>query len=117
MTAAEHLRAFYEAWMRHDAVEMARFYAGDAVMEDPTLNEPRSGRDAIERYYAEMFAELEHPVHELLDHALRDERIWFEWTFGSGGQRRPLERYHGVSIQTMRDGLIVHDIAFWNPGG
>ena len=56
-------------------------------------------------------------MHELLDFAERGERIWFEWTFGSGGGSAPLERYHGVSIQTIRDGLIVHDIAFWNPRG
>lgn len=117
MTPAEHLAAFYEAWMRHDAAEMAAFYAEDAVMEDPTLAEPRRGRDAIERYYAEMFSELERPVHELLDFAHRNDRIWFEWTFGSGGEQRPLERYHGASIQRMRDGLIIHDIAFWSPGG
>lgn len=117
MTAADHLDAFYETWMRHDAAGMARFYAEDAVMEDPTLPVPRRGRDAIEQYYAEMFSELERPVHDLVDFATHENRIWFEWTFGSGGERRPIERYHGVSIQTMRDGLIVHDIAFWNPRG
>lgn len=115
MTAAEHLEAFYAAWMRHDASEMAGFYAEDAVMEDPTLAEPRRGREAIERYYSEMFAELEDPIHELLDYAERGNRIWFEWTFGSGGRRGPLLRYHGVSIQTLRDGLIDHDVAFWAP--
>ena len=37
-------------------------------------------------------------------------------TFGSGGRSAPREDYHGVSIQTFRDGLIVHDDAFWVPG-
>jgi ketosteroid isomerase-like protein len=117
VTAAGHLHRFFETWMRHDSAAMASFYSEDAVMEDPTLAAARRGRDEIERYYAEMFEELEDPVHELLDFAMRDDRIWFEWRFGSGGTRRPVERYHGVSIQTMRDGLVVHDVAFWSPGG
>jgi hypothetical protein len=112
-----HLTAFFSTWMRHDAGAMAAFYALGAEMEDPTLAEPRRGRDAIERYYADMFATLERPQHELLDYAARGDRVWFEWTFASGGGREPPTRYHGVSIQTIRDGLIVHDAAFWNPHG
>lgn len=117
MNGERHLRDFFAAWMRHDAREMAAFYAEDAQMDDPTLSEPRQGRAGIERYYAEMFAALENPRHDLLDHAVHGNRVWFEWTFGSGGQYQPREDYHGVSIQTFRDGVIVHDAAFWVPGG
>jgi len=117
VTAAEHLEAFYAAWMRHDARQMAGFYAEDAVMEDPTLPEPRRGRAGIEQYYADMFSSLENPRHDLLDWAERGDRIWFEWTFGSGGETAPREDYHGVSIQTLRNGLVVHDAAYWVPGG
>jgi len=115
VTPAEHLDAFFAAWMTHDAPRMAAFYADAAVMEDPTLERPREGRPEIERYYREMFAVLERPEHELLDHAARGNRIWFEWTFGSGGERQPRASYHGVSIQTLEDGLVVHDAAFWSP--
>ena len=83
-------------------------------MEEPTRAEPRRGRGAIERYYAEMYGTLANPVHELLDWAEREDRVWFEWTFGSDGDGGA-ERYHGVSIQTFREELIVHDVAFWNP--
>jgi ketosteroid isomerase-like protein len=115
MDALDHLERFFDAWMRHDGDEMAGFYAGDAIMEDPTLAEPRRGRDAVRRYYAEMFAALEDPHHELLDWAARDGRVWFEWTFGSGGRTQPREEYHGASIQTLRDGLVARDVAFWVP--
>lgn len=115
MSPSKHLEAYFATWMRHDADAMAALYTADARMEDPTLTEPRSGREAIRRYYAEMFAELEHPQHELLDHAGRSDRIWFEWTFASGGGQDPRVSFHGVSIQTLRDGLIAHDAAFWNP--
>ncbi len=115
MTSSDHLKAFFSAWMTHDAGKMAAFYADAALMEDPTLDQPREGRAAIERYYREMFSALEHPKHELVDHAARGNRIWFEWTFGSGGARQPRVSYHGVSIQTLEEGLVVHDAAFWSP--
>jgi hypothetical protein len=104
-------------WMNFDAPAMASFYRDDATMEDPTLDEPRVGRTAIERYYDSMFRDLENPDHKLLDWAARGERIWFEWTFESGGNHSPRVAYHGVSIQSFRDELIVHDYAFWDPGG
>jgi hypothetical protein len=114
---AEHLARYFAAWQEHDADTVARLYHRDAVMEDPTLEVPRRGREAIHRYFAEMFASLEDPIHELLDHAERDGRVWFEWTFGSGGRAQPLERYRGVSIQTLGEsGLIVRDASFWVPG-
>lgn len=115
MNAADHVHAFFGAWATNDAETIGRFYATDAVMEDPTLTQPRQGRDAIVRYYRDMFSALEHPSHDLLDWAARDNRVWFEWTFGSGGSVRPREDYHGVSIQSFCDGLIVHDEAFWLP--
>ena len=116
MNASKHLASYFAAWMRHDAREVAAFYTEDAVLEDPTLADPRRGRPAIERYYADMFATLEDPEHELLDWAARGDRVWFEWTFKSGGGALPREEYHGVSIQTFRDGRIAHDEAFWVPG-
>lgn len=115
MNASAHLDAFFAAWMRHNAGEIASFYDEDAIMEDPTLAAPKIGRIAIERYYADMFATLEDPQHDLLDWAARAGRIWFEWTFASGGRTQTQASFHGVSIQTLRDGLIVRDAAFWVP--
>ena len=115
MNVRRHLSDFFTAWMMHDAAKMARFYANDAVMEDPTLDQPRRGRDAIEHYYRDMFAALEDPYHELVDYSSREDRVWFEWTFGSGGRAQTLVEQRGVSIQTMRDELIIHDAAFWTP--
>lgn len=115
MNAGEHMEAFFAVWNTHDAEAIGHFYADCAVMEDPTLPEPRRGRAAIVRYYADMFSSLEDPYHGLLDWAARDDRVWFEWTFGSGGLAAPREDYHGVSIQSFCEGLIVHDQAFWVP--
>ena len=111
----EHLDRFFAAWMRHNPDEMAAFYAEDTRMEDPTLKEPRVGREAIRNYYGEMFGSLENPQHDLLDYASQDNRVWFEWTFASGGSNSPRVNYHGVSIQTMLDNLIIRDHAFWGP--
>jgi ketosteroid isomerase-like protein len=114
---AEHLARYFAAWQRLDADEVAGLYGANAVMVDPTLAVPRQGREQVRAYFAEMFGSLEDPVHDLLDHAERNGRVWFEWTFGSGGRSRPLERYRGVSIQTLdASGLIVHDASYWVPG-
>lgn len=112
-----HIEAYFATWASCDPIATAQFYAEDAVMEDPLLPAPRRGRVEIERYFAEMFASLEEPEHELLDWAVRGQRVWFEWTFGSGGSTRPRERYRGASIQTLRNGLIIHDHSFWSPNG
>jgi hypothetical protein len=117
MSPDAYLEMYFETWMRFDAAAMAKLYDHHARMEDPTLDQARVGRGVIERYYAAMFEELEQPEHALLDWATRRNRIWFEWTFANGGQSSSRVSYHGVSIQTLRDGLIVHDHAFWNPGG
>jgi hypothetical protein len=114
---AVHLERYFAAWQEHDADLVAPLYGEHAVMEDPTLHVPRQGRGEIHRYFVEMFAGLEDPIHDLLDHAERDGRVWFAWTFGSGGRARPLERYRGVSIQTLdAAGLIVRDESYWVPG-
>jgi ketosteroid isomerase-like protein len=115
VSAHAHLESFFGAWMRHDPDEMAGFYADDAVMHDPTLSEPRRGRAAVRGYYADMFGELEDPEHRLVDWAERGGRVWFEWTFASGGGRRQRRSYRGVSVQTLRDGRIARDDAFWDP--
>ena len=110
-----HLDAFFAAWMRHDADEISEFYAQDAIMEDPTLDGSRTGKHAIRDYYWGMFQSLEQPQHDLLDYATQHDRVWFEWTFASGGLQKPRVSYRGVSIQTIPKNLIVHDHAFWSP--
>ncbi len=115
MDPERQIRRFFATWNTRDAAAMSAFYAEDTVMEDPTLPAPRRGREAIAAYYEEMFAALEDPYHDLLDWAWRDNRLWFEWTFGSGGGARPREDYRGASIQTFRGDEIVHDTAYWRP--
>ena len=112
-----HLEAYFAAWTALQPDLVAAFYAPDAVMEDPILATPRRGRSEIERYFSEMFGTLEDPEHELLDWAVRGARVWFEWTFDTGGRTGPRATHRGASIQTVRDGLIAHDHAFWSPNG
>jgi hypothetical protein len=115
MNHSTHLETYFRTWMERDPSKVAALYGTAAVLEDPTLDEPARGRDAIERYFADMFGTLENPVHVLTDWATRENRVWFEWEFKTGGVSRPMESYHGVSIQTLEDGLVIHDAAFWIP--
>jgi hypothetical protein len=111
MTTHPHLLRYFQLWKDGDSKAISALYAPEAQMLDPTLPEPRTGREEIERYYAEMWHGLANPTHDLLDWASRGDRIWFEWTFGD-----ERAKFHGVSIQTLRhDGLIISDDAFWNP--
>jgi SnoaL-like domain len=115
-SADAHLKKFFAAWLKADAAIVAACYAPDCIMDDPTLDLPIRGNAAVEAYYREMFSALEAPVHELVDFASRDNHIWFQWTFGSGGIGKPKVEHQGVSIHTLRpDGLIAVDRAFWQP--
>ena len=107
-----HLETYLAVWETHDPDRTAALYAPHAVMDDPTLRSPLRGRAAIHRYFAHLFASLRQPERELLDWVERHDRVWFEWALISDGVRRT-----GASIQTLEDGLIVHDISYWNPNG
>jgi hypothetical protein len=114
---AKHLGTFFAAWMQTDAKVVVACYSPDCVMDDPTLEAPLRGWSAVEAYYRQMFANLEAPRHDLVDYASRDNRVWFQWTFVSGGIEQPKLEHRGVSIHTLgADGLITLDQAFWHPG-
>ena len=51
-----HLKKFDEAWNNNDAAALASFYAEDAVIV--TNTGPIYGREAIEKWYADLFQKL-----------------------------------------------------------
>jgi ketosteroid isomerase-like protein len=110
-----HLDTFFEAWMKYDASALAMFYAPDAIMEDPTFTAPLRGQQEIREYYRDMFASIDKPEHDLVMWSASEPHIWFEWTFVAAAGGVKGRTHHGVSIQTLRDGLIVVDRAFWMP--
>ena len=93
MDALDHLERFFAAWMRHDGDEMAALLRRRRGHGGPDARgaAPGPGRDR---------ALLRRDVRRARGSAStscstgrqRDERVWFEWTFGSGGRTQPRER-------------------------
>jgi len=104
------LAAYLAAWRQGDASTCVGFYAEDARMEDPLLPSPLEGRDRIEEYFRRGFAErAADTTRDLVNVAIGESRIFFEWTIGSaeGGSR-------GVSVWDVEGGKIMRDRSYWH---
>ena len=55
MTAQQQHDKAMEAFNNHDAEKVVVFYAPDAILIDPSYNEPQIGRDAIRKDYEKLF--------------------------------------------------------------
>jgi len=55
MTAIEKHDKAMEAFNNHDAEKVVEFYSPDAILTDPSYNEPQIGRDAIRKDYEKLF--------------------------------------------------------------
>jgi len=100
-----------------DAIEaFERFYAEDIVMQENT-DPPVVGKQA-NRLREEMFFGSITQFHsiELLGWAVRDSVSYSEWvyemTLASGARVRMTE----VSARRWRNGQIVHERFYYNPG-
>ena len=104
------LDAYLAAWRRGDAATCIGFYACDARMDDPLLPEPLQGRDRIEEYFRQGFAQRPADItRELVNVAVGGNRIFFEWVIGSarGGSR-------GVSVWDVEDEKVKWDRSYWH---
>ena len=103
------LDGYLAAWRRGDAATCIGFYAGDARMDDPLLPAPLEGRDRIEEYFRQGFAERPaDTTRELVNVAFGEDRIFFEWIIdsGCGGSR-------GVSVWDVEDEKVKWDRSYW----
>ena len=104
------LSAYLAAWRRGDAATCIGFYADDARMEDPALPVPLRGREGVEAYFRRSFAERPPDTRrELINVALGESRIFFEWTIDSG---RGASR--GVSVWDVEGGKVKRDRSYWH---
>ena len=79
------LDGYLAAWRQGDAATCIGFYAGDARMDDPLLPAPLEGRDRIEEYFRQGFAERSaDTTRRLVNVATGENRIFFEWIIDSG---------------------------------
>lgn len=110
------LDSFFAAWNRHDAEASAAHYDDTAVMEDPLLPAPISGKEAILAYYRHGAATYPDATFRMTRYGTSDDALYVEWDYmvHLGDPKRQVT-CPGVSIFRLRDGLIVHDVAYWDP--
>ena len=104
------LDAYLVAWRQGDAATCIGFYAEDARMDDPLLPVPLEGRDRIGEYFRQGFAERPaDTTRRLVNVAIDENRIFFEWTIasGCGGSR-------GVSVWDVEDEKVKWDRSYWH---
>ena len=104
------LNAYLAAWREGDAAACIGFYARDARMDDPLLPVSLEGRDRIEEYFRRGFAERPaDTTREIVDVAIGENRIFFEWVIHSGraGSR-------GVSVWDVEDERVKWDRSYWH---
>lgn len=67
--AASHVvDVWEEAFNRHDADMLGRLYAADATLESPDFGDPLRGREAIVKYYRELFRRAPDVHREVVRH-------------------------------------------------
>ena len=104
------LEAYLSAWRQGDVTGCIASYAENARMDDPLLPAPLEGREQIEQYFVQGFADRPTgTTREILNTALGQNQIFFEWTIdsASGGST-------GISVWDVADGRVVWDRSYWH---
>ena len=105
------LQAFADAWNRHDVDALMAFMTDDCVFEASAGPEGCgarfSGRDAVRRAFADVWAVFPDAHWANARHFVLDDRGVSEWTFTgtrAGGARVEVD---GCDLFTFRDGKIA----------
>lgn len=107
------LAEFLRRWNEHDVEGVVSLYGPDAEMADPTLVTPIKGREALQRYYASMWAEIGDARLEVSS-ALSDDRgVAWTWRFSGRGSKDCWQAI-GASYFRVENGLIISDHAVWD---
>jgi ketosteroid isomerase-like protein len=106
------------AWLAADAEAYLALWAEDMSFQSPVHDEPLAGKAA----YAELIhrsLSMIRPVAFTFHHiAVAGDRVLAEWDaeleWKEDGRR---SSWRGMSVCTIRDGLITHWREYWNPAG
>ena len=108
------LETFLARWNAYDIEGVVALYTHDAKMADPTLSEPICGKQALRRYYSEMWATSPDARLECRWAEVSSSGIAWPWRFSGTAQNGRWEVV-GASLFVLRDGLIARDHAVWDP--
>lgn len=109
---ASIITAYLAAVASGDAATVAALYADDATLEDPVGSGPRTGREAITKFYGGLQGEIS---TELLTARIAglEAAFHFRVVTKAGGASYTVEP---IDVMTFNDdGLITSMRAFWAP--
>ena len=107
------LLSSFVAANEHDVEGVVSLYGSDAEMADPTLVTPIKGRDALQRYYASMWAEIGDARLEVSSRAQRRPECCLDVAVLGQGQQGSWQAI-GASYFRVENGLIISDHAVWD---
>ena len=117
MPSCELVNAFVRDVLANDHVRaIERWYAPDASMQE-NQQAPRKGRDFLVRHEKAVLAEMICVTSQILGNPMIDgENVAIVWRFTFerlDGCRMSMDE---VAIQRWKDGRIVHEQFFYDPG-
>ncbi|MAG34565.1 MAG: hypothetical protein CL908_27155 [Deltaproteobacteria bacterium] len=104
------------AWMASDAAAYIALWSDEMVIHLPGRAEPVVGKPAYAKMIDQSMAQMRPIAWEFHSLALDGERVLAEWTItGEYIEACREVSWRGMSICTLRDGLIVHWREYWDP--
>jgi steroid delta-isomerase-like uncharacterized protein len=115
------VKRWVEAFNGHDVAAIVALYADDAELFDTGMKHPRHGRGEIEQWFTTRFRTIPTIAYTPASHLFANEQAVVTWTasgrtprlLGQGWLSRPF-RVDGVSIFTLRDGLIQQQHGYYD---
>lgn len=109
----EQVYALFEAFNQHDSDTLASLYSEDARLVSPEACQPTVGRLAIAASYRELFQQIPDLQDDLTQLIADGDRVavGFDARGTINDQRFELPI---AAFLTLRDGLIVEDIAYFD---
>ena len=105
-----------DAWLKNDLDAYLALFAPDVTFQSPAHKEQLRGREAFAALVRSSAAAIEPELFEFTQLAVHGEVVLAEWritaTHRASGQRIA---WWGMSVCTIRDGLIHNWREYWNP--
>lgn len=119
LTHAEALDLFArrrDAWLASDLDAYLALFAPDLTFQSPSHAEPLRGREAFAALVRSSAAHLEPKLFEFTHLAVHGEVVLAEWRIAAEHRAsgRRIE-WWGMSVCTIRDGMIQSWREYWNP--
>ena len=110
------VEAFVRAWERNDPDEIIELFHDDAVWYDSVPSEPYRGRETILAMLQRYSRHISDIHIEILNQAVSGDVV-FQERIDRGTRNGKAFAVQAVCVFKVRDGRIVENRDYWNPGG